>query len=111
MGIFSEELRILDQNTVRYMMAELKRKIVQLDIEIVEKDIVIVQKDLEIIQRDIEIANKGKRIIDLENRNIDYFEEKKRFNACLEELYKKRKEYKKVIDQLSILEDTYLVHG
>ena len=52
MGMFSEALKILDQNTVKYMIEELRKKLEKKDAVIAAaaraKDVAIKEKDAEI---------------------------------------------------------------
>ncbi len=57
--MFSEALRILDQNTVKYMIEELQK---QLEDEKAEKAAVIKEKDAEIKERDAEIEELKKQL-------------------------------------------------
>ena len=63
LGMFSEALRILDQNTVKYMIEELQK---QLDEKDVEKAAVIREKDAEkaavIREKDAEIAELKRQL-------------------------------------------------
>ena len=59
LGMFSEALRILDQNTVKYMIEELQK---QLEDEKAEKAAVIKEKDAEIKERDAEIEELKKQL-------------------------------------------------
>lgn len=59
MGIFSEELRILDRNTVRYMMDEMQS-------EIDQQKRALKQKDEQLVQKESELQNALARIKELE---------------------------------------------
>ena len=48
MGIFSEELRILDRNTVQYMMDEMQAEIDSQKAKLADKDVQLADKDAEI---------------------------------------------------------------
>lgn len=72
-SMYSEALRIMDQNTVRYMIDELKAELsaqkaaysaelLQKDSEISQRDFEIFQKDSEISQKDSEISQKDSEI-------------------------------------------------
>ena len=62
MGMFSEELRILDQNTVQYMIDEMQADLDKKDAQLAEKDAKIADKDSAIIERDAKIAEKDAEI-------------------------------------------------
>ena len=51
MGIFSEELRIMDQNTVKYMIEEMRKKIEEKDCQLEEIDRQIEEMDRQIEKR------------------------------------------------------------
>ena len=53
---FSEELKILDDNTVKYMMDQLEEEVKEQKAEITEKNIEIAEKNVEIAEKDAEIA-------------------------------------------------------
>ena len=59
LGMFSEALRILDQNTVKYMIEELQK---QLEDKDTEKALIIKEKDAEIKERDAEIAELKRQL-------------------------------------------------
>ena len=65
LGMFSEALRILDQNTVKYMIEELQK---QLEDEKAEKAAVIKEKDAEIKERDAEIKERDAEIEELKKQ-------------------------------------------
>ena len=54
--MFSEELKILDQNTVKYVIDELQEQIDAANVTIAEKDAEIADKDAKIADKDAEIA-------------------------------------------------------
>lgn len=54
-SMYSEALRIMDENTVKYMIDELKAAISQKDAALFQKDAVLSQKDAEISQKEEEI--------------------------------------------------------
>ena len=73
LGMYSEELKILDQNTVRYMIKQMQKKIdsqkeqlEQLDKEIEQRNKEIEQRNKEIEWRNKEIERRNKEI---EQRN------------------------------------------
>ena len=53
--MFSEALRILDSNTIDFMIDNLKQTIAEKDLEIAQQDFEIAQKDFEIAQKNFEI--------------------------------------------------------
>ncbi|MBR2401344.1 MAG: PD-(D/E)XK nuclease family transposase [Lachnospiraceae bacterium] len=68
MEMFSEELRILDQNTVKYMIEEQQQEIDDLTASNEQKTAEIKQKDAEIEQKDAEIKQKDAEIEQLRQR-------------------------------------------
>lgn len=56
MGMFSEELRELDRNTVKYMMDEMQKDMDEMQREIDEKDKKLSEKDSDLDKKDKEIA-------------------------------------------------------
>lgn len=66
MGMFSEELRELDRNTVKYMMDEMQREIDEKDKKLSEKDSDLDKKDKEIARLSSELDQAIKRIEALE---------------------------------------------
>ena len=58
MGIFSEELRIMDRNTVDYMIEELKEKVASQEAELDSKNTVIANQQAELSSKNAEIANQ-----------------------------------------------------
>lgn len=58
LGMFSEALRILDKNTVTYMIEELQKKVEEQDAAISEKDSLITKKD-NLIDQQNSIINKN----------------------------------------------------
>ena len=83
MGFFSEELREMDKNTVRYMIDELQKEvdlqkaaiaenatiIAEMNASIAEKDSTIAEKDSTIAEKDSTIAALQARIRELETGN------------------------------------------
>ena len=57
MGFFSEELREMDRNTVRYMIDELQKEVDTQKTLLEEKDTVIAEKDAIIAKKDALIAS------------------------------------------------------
>ena len=57
MGFFSEELREMDRNTVRYMIDELQKEVDTQKALLEEKDTVIAEKDAVLAEKDAIIAN------------------------------------------------------
>lgn len=58
LGMFSEALRMLDQNTLKYVVDELKK-------ELDDKNVIINEKNITINEKDIEIAALKKRLAEL----------------------------------------------
>lgn len=63
LGMFSEALRILDENTAKFMIEELQKKVEEKDAEISKKDAVIEEKDL--------ILDKKEALLNELNSTID----------------------------------------
>ena len=59
MGMFSEMLRELDRNTVKYMVDDMREKIEKQEAELAEKDTVIVEKDALIAEKDAALAENA----------------------------------------------------
>ena len=58
MGFFSEELREMDRNTVRYMIDELQKEVDTQKTLLEEKDTVIAEKDAIIANLQAKLAEK-----------------------------------------------------
>ena len=71
MEMFSEELKILDQNTVKYVIDELQEQIDAANVTIAEKDAEIADKDAKIADKDAEIADKDAEIADKDAKIAD----------------------------------------
>ena len=59
MGMFSEMLRELDRNTVKYMVDDMREKIEKQEAELAEKDTVIAKKDAVIAEKDAALAENA----------------------------------------------------
>ena len=57
MGFFSEELREMDRNTVRYMIDELQKEVDSQKALLQEKDTALAEKDALIASLQAELAN------------------------------------------------------
>ncbi len=57
MGFFSEELREMDRNTVRYMIDELQKEVDSQKALLQEKDAALAEKDALIASLQAELAN------------------------------------------------------
>ena len=62
MGMFSEELRELDRNTVKYMIEEQQREIDKQKEELNRKDEQLSQKDEQLIQKDKQLSRKDEQL-------------------------------------------------
>ena len=60
--MYSDALQIMDRNTERYMIDELKEQISQMNATISQKNAAISRKDAEISQKDAEISQKNAEI-------------------------------------------------
>lgn len=79
MGIFSEELQILDRNTVQLMIDDMQDDIDGMKALLGQKDKALLQKDEELLQKDEELLQK-------DNLVNQQSEEIKRLKNRLEEL-------------------------
>ena len=68
MGMFSEELRELDKNTVKYMIEEQQREIDLQKEELNQKDEQLIQKDEQLSQQAEEIARLKLELEQLRNK-------------------------------------------
>ena len=66
MGFFSEELRELDRNTVRYMIDELQKEVDSQKALLREKDAVIAENTAALAEKDSVLAEKDAIIADLQ---------------------------------------------
>jgi len=66
MGIFSEELKLLDQNTVQLMIDEMQQEIDGYKQTITEQDQAMAEKDQAMIEKDKTITAQADRIDELE---------------------------------------------
>ena len=62
---FSEELKILDDNTVKYMIDQLEEEVKEQKAKLSEKDATIAEKDGLLSEKDATIANKDSEIAKL----------------------------------------------
>lgn len=62
MGIYSEELKILDRNTVRLMIDQMQDKIDTQQKLLLQKDDALAQKDEVLAQKDDTLARKDEEI-------------------------------------------------
>ena len=58
MGLFSEELEIMDKNTVKYMIDEMQEEIDQQKLLLAEKDTALAEKDTALAEKDTALAEK-----------------------------------------------------
>lgn len=58
LGMFSEALRILDENTAKFMIEELQKKVEEKDAEISKRDAELNKKNVEISKKDTVIEEK-----------------------------------------------------
>ena len=71
MGFFSEELREMDRNTVRYMIDELQKEVDTQKALLEEKDAVIAENAATIAEKDAIIAKKDALIASLQSQNAN----------------------------------------
>lgn len=76
LNMFSEELKILDRNTVKYMIDELQERLDSAEATIADKDATIADKDATIANKDATIADKDATIASLKAQ-IDALKSKK----------------------------------
>jgi hypothetical protein len=62
---FSEELKILDDNTVKYMMDQLEEEVKEKKAILAEQDKQLAKQDKQIAKQDKQIAEQGEKIISL----------------------------------------------
>ena len=83
MGMFSEELRELDRNTVKYMIEEQQREIDRQKEELNRKDEQLSQKDEQLSQKDEQLSQKDEQLIQkdeqiaLLQKKLEQFEKQK----------------------------------
>ena len=70
LGMFSEALRILDENTVKYMIEELQKKVKEKEAAVEEKDAVIKEKETVLEENEAEIAVLRKQLKALSVHNV-----------------------------------------
>ena len=70
--MYSEELRIMDQNMVKYMIDELKDALLQKESELSAQKATLLQKDFEIAQKDSEIERLRTQLAKYEAQNEIY---------------------------------------
>ena len=71
MGFFSEELREMDRNTVRYMIDELQKEVDTQKALLEEKDAVIAENAAVLAEKDAIIAKKDALIASLQSQNAN----------------------------------------
>jgi len=62
MGIFSEELAILDENTVQYMIDEMQEEINKLGALIEERKVQLEEKDAQLEEKDAQLEEKDAQL-------------------------------------------------
>lgn len=63
---FSKELLIMDQNTAKYMIDDLREKVKNAQAELKEKEAKLAEKEAEIADKDAQISDKDAEIADIE---------------------------------------------
>ena len=71
MGFFSEELREMDRNTVRYMIDELQKEVDTQKALLEKKDAVIAENAAVLAEKDAIIAKKDALIASLQSQNAN----------------------------------------
>ena len=69
--LWSEELREMDRNTVRYMIDELQKEVDSQKVLLQEKDTALAEKDSVIAEKDTIIAEKDALIASLQSQNAN----------------------------------------
>ena len=64
MGIFSEELRIMDRNTVKYMVDQMQEEIDSQKQKLEQKDTQLKKKNTELEQKSVQLKQKDKQLSD-----------------------------------------------
>ena len=77
MGIFSEELRIMDRNTVKYMVDQMQEEIDIQRQKLEQKDNQLNNQKQQLKQKDILLSSKIKKIESLE-RELEMLKENRR---------------------------------
>jgi len=72
--IFSEALKILDQNTVSYMIEELQKDLKARDVALLEKDAKLQEIEAELQEKEAMIQEKEALIMALQKQLNDTFE-------------------------------------
>ena len=70
--MYSEALRIMDQNMVKYMIDEVKDALLQKESELSAQKATLLQKDFEIAQKDSEIERLRTQLAKYEAQNEIY---------------------------------------
>lgn len=68
LGMYSEALRILDQNTIKYMIDELQKDLKEKNIELEEKNIALKEKNTALKEKNIELKKKDMEIEELKKQ-------------------------------------------
>ena len=96
MGLFSEELLIMDRNTVKIMVEEMSEEIKKLkednstikqdlaekDQALVEKDQALAEKDQALAEKDLALAEKDQALAESEEKNAALLAEIKRLRCA-----------------------------
>lgn len=97
LGMFSEALRILDENTAKFMIEELQKKVEEKDTELSKKDVELNKKNAEINKRDAVIGEKNlmldkkEALLNEQNSTIDKINAE---NEALKRLLKEISEHR-----------------
>lgn len=67
MGLFSKELAIMDENTVKYMMDEMQEEIDKQKEEIMQQDMILIRQKKEIDQNKLEIDHQKAELAEKES--------------------------------------------
>ena len=94
MGIFSEELRIMDRNTVKYMVDQMQEEIDSQKQKLEQKDTQLKKKNTELEQKSVQLKQKDKQLSD----------QKQEIDSQLHQLKKKDAILSEKIQQIAFLE-------
>ena len=81
MGIFSDELRMLDENTVQYMIDEMQETINNQQKTLIEKDNIIAEKNNALIEKDNALAKKDNVIAEKDKIIAEMTESSKKLES------------------------------
>ena len=86
MGMFSEELRILDQNTVKYMVDQMQKEIDEYKEQLLERDERLRERDEKLKERDEKLLEREEKLRENDIKLQEQNEEIQRLQMKLQEL-------------------------